>query len=83
LPKEVPGGQKAPELYDKSKIMKLEDEARKLRDLIDAKEATKRQKLREWDTLEKDANNATLRAGLADQQLRSLNGEGEVGGAAF
>jgi hypothetical protein len=83
LPKEVPGGQKAPELYDKSKIMKLEDEARKLRDLIDAKEATKRQKLREWDILEKDANNATLRADLADQQLRSLNGEGEVGSAAF
>lgn len=83
LPKEVPGGQKAPEIYDKSKILKLEDEARKLRDLIDAKESAKRQRLKEWDTLEKDANNAALRADLAEQQLRSLSGEGDIGGAAF
>jgi hypothetical protein len=83
LPKEVPGGQKAPELYDKSKIFKLEDEARRLREMIEAKEAAKRQKLKEWDTLTKDSENAQLRTELAEQQLRSLNGEGEVGGAAF
>ncbi|KAF2182701.1 hypothetical protein K469DRAFT_728332 [Zopfia rhizophila CBS 207.26] len=83
LPKEVPGGQKAPELYDKSKILKLEEEARKLREVIDAKETQKRRYLREWETLERDSNNAALRADLAEQQLRSLNGEGEVGGAAF
>lgn len=83
LPKEVPGGQKAPELYDKSKILKLEDEARKLRELIEAKETVKRQRLKEWDTLEKDAQNAALRADLAEQQLRSLNGDGDAGGAAF
>ncbi|KAF2660854.1 hypothetical protein K491DRAFT_588378 [Lophiostoma macrostomum CBS 122681] len=82
LPKEVPGGQKAPDMYDKSKIMKLEDEARKLRELIDAKETTKRQKIKEWDTLEKDANNAALRSDLADTHLRSLNGE-EDSGTAF
>ncbi|KAH7112205.1 hypothetical protein B0J11DRAFT_189371 [Dendryphion nanum] len=83
LPKEVPGGQKAPELYDKTKITRLEDEARKLRDMIEAKEAVKRQRLKEWDSMEKDANNAALRADLADQHLRSLNGDGEIGGAAF
>lgn len=83
LPKEVPGGQKAPELYDKSKIIKLEDEARKLRDAIAAKEANKRQRLREWDVLEREGSNVSLRADLAEQQLRSLNGEGEAGGAAF
>ncbi|KAF2016608.1 hypothetical protein BU24DRAFT_409697 [Aaosphaeria arxii CBS 175.79] len=83
LPKEIPGGQKAPDLYDHSKINKLEDEARRLREMIEAKEAIKRQRLKEWDGLEKDANNAALRADLAEQQLRSLNGEGEVGGAAF
>ncbi|KAF2710927.1 hypothetical protein K504DRAFT_375533, partial [Pleomassaria siparia CBS 279.74] len=83
LPKEIPGGQKAPELYDKSKILKLEEEARRLREMIDTKEAAKRQRLREWEGLEKDASNAALRADLAEQQLRSLNGEGEVSGAAF
>ncbi|KAF2205423.1 hypothetical protein GQ43DRAFT_16206 [Delitschia confertaspora ATCC 74209] len=83
LPKEIPGGQKLPELYDRSKIDRLEEEARKLREVIDAKEAQKRQSLREWDNLEREANNAALRADLAEQQLRALNGEGETGGAAF
>lgn len=79
----MPGGQKLPELYDKSKILKLEDEARKLRDIIHQKESAKRSRIKEWDALEKDANNAALRVDLAEQQLRSLNGEGDVGGAAF
>jgi len=83
LPKEVPGGQKAPELYDKSKILKLEEEARKLRELIEQREESKREKLKDWDLLERDSNNAALRADLADQHLRSLNGDSEVGGAAF
>jgi hypothetical protein len=82
LAKEVPGGQKAPDMYDKSKIMKLEEEARKLRELIDAKETTKRQKVKEWDTVEKDASNATLRSELAEAHLRSLNGEDD-GSTAF
>jgi hypothetical protein len=51
--------------------------------MIDAKEAAKRQRLREWDGLEKDANNAALRSELAEQHLRSLNGETEVGAPAF
>lgn len=80
LPKEIPGGQRAPDLVDKSKILKLEEEARKLRELIDMKESAKRQSVKEWDTLERDANTAALRSDLAEQHLRSLNGEGEGGG---
>ena len=83
LPKEIPGGQKAPEVYDKSKILRLEDEARKLRELIEKKEDAKRAKLREWDALERDAETAQLRVDLAEQSLRNLNGETEIGGAAF
>ena len=83
LPKEVPGGQKAPELYDKSKIAKLEEEARRLRELIDAKETVKRQKLREWEQLDHDANNAALRSELAEQQLRALTEDESTKGAAF
>lgn len=83
LPKEVPGGQKAPELIDTSRILKLEEEARKLREQIEAKEAAKRASLKEWDALGRDADNAALRSELAEQHLRSLNGDSEVGGAAF
>ncbi|KAG9204825.1 hypothetical protein G6514_010058 [Epicoccum nigrum] len=83
LPKEIPGGQKAPEAYDKSKILRLEEEARKLREMIEKKEDAKRAKLREWDSLERDAETAQLRVDLAEQSLRNQNGETEVGGAAF
>lgn len=38
-------GQKLPKLYDKSKIFDLEDEARKLREMINQKEAAKRGRL--------------------------------------
>jgi len=81
LPKEVPGGQKAPEVYDKSKLLKLEEDARRLRELIDKKEDEKRQKLREWDSLERDANNAQLRVELAEASLRELDGEGDIANA--
>lgn len=81
LPKEVPGGQKAPELYDKSKILRLEEEARKLREIIEKKEDAKRQKLREWGGLERDAEMAQLRVDLAEGSLRSLNGDGDVSDA--
>ncbi|EUC33697.1 hypothetical protein COCCADRAFT_4819 [Bipolaris zeicola 26-R-13] len=78
LPKEIPGGQKAPEMYDKSKILKLEAEAQKLRELIDKKEDAKRQKLREWDGLEREAETAQLKVDLAESSLRGLNGEADV-----
>jgi len=81
LPKEIPGGQKAPEMYDKSKILKLEAEAQKLREMIDRKEDAKRQKLREWDSLEREAETAQLRVDLAESSLRSLNGEADVSDA--
>jgi hypothetical protein len=82
LPKEIPGGQRAPEVYDKSKILKLEEEARKLRAAIEAKESAKREQLKEWETLDREANNAGLRADLAEQHLRTLNGD-DVGEAAY
>ncbi|KAH8631607.1 hypothetical protein CUC08_Gglean011766 [Alternaria sp. MG1] len=81
LPKEIPGGQRAPELYDKSKILKLEAEAQKLREMIDKKEDAKRQKLREWDSLEREAETAQLRVDLAEGSLRNINGEADVSDA--
>jgi predicted nucleic acid-binding Zn-ribbon protein len=81
LPKEIPGGQKAPEVYDKSRLLKLEDDARRLREMIDKKEDEKRHKLREWDSLERDANTAQIRVELAETSLRELDGEGDVSSA--
>lgn len=81
LPKEIPGGQKAPEIYDKSRILKLEEEARLLREKIERKEDEKRQRLKEWDSLERDASTAQLRVELAENSLRELNGEGDASSA--
>jgi hypothetical protein len=72
-----------PELVDTSKILKLEEEARKLREQIEAKEAAKRASMREWDGLGRDSDNAALRSELAEQHLMSMNVDSEVGGAAF
>jgi hypothetical protein len=72
-----------PELVDTSKILKLEEEARKLREQIEAKEAAKRASMREWDSLGRDSDNAALRSELAEQHLMSMNVDSEVGGAAF
>jgi hypothetical protein len=69
-------------VIDKSKILKLEEEARKLREIIEAKEAAKRGQLKEWESLDREANNAALRAELAEQHLRTLNGD-DVGEAAY
>ncbi|KAF2145949.1 uncharacterized protein K452DRAFT_194669, partial [Aplosporella prunicola CBS 121167] len=81
LPPIVPGGQKAKDLVDSSRLQKLEDESRRLRDLIAEKEAVARRSRREWDRLESESETAGLRAQLADEHLRALNGEGEIGGA--
>jgi chromosome segregation ATPase len=86
VPAVVPGGKMAPDLFDRapaSKLAKLEEDARKLREAIEEKQAKKRQNLREWETLEREVNNNTLKADLAEQHLKSLNGENDVGGAAF
>lgn len=83
LPTIVPGGIRQKDLFDNSRLMKLEDEARKLREQIAEKEALGRRGKREWERLEREAETFSLRGDLADEHLRSLNGEGELGGAAF
>jgi hypothetical protein len=77
----VPGGQKLPEVFDKSKLLKLEEDARKLRELIEKREDQKRPTLREWDTMERDSAAAHLRVELAETSLRELNGEGDMSSA--
>ena len=83
LPTIVPGGERQPEPVDTTKIEKLEDEAQRLRDLISEKQTNKRQGLREWEKLEREGEAARLRSELAEESLRGLNGETEMGGPAF
>ncbi|KAH0271647.1 hypothetical protein KCU91_g7236, partial [Aureobasidium melanogenum] len=82
LPRIVDGGVKAPELYDRGRLNKLEDEAEKLRQVIEDKQARKRKGLKEWAKLSRESETASFRAQLADENLRALAGESD-GGAAF
>ena len=49
--------------------------------MIDKKEDEKRQKLREWDSLERDAATAQLKVELAETSLRELEDEGAASNA--
>lgn len=77
-----PGGQRLPPVVDTSKADKLEEEAARLRKLIDDKQTKKRAALKEWEKLEDDVKTAALRSELADEHLRTLSGETTDGLAA-
>ena len=76
------GGQRAPPLVDQSKADKLEEEAARLRKMIDDKQQKKRVALKDWEKLEGDVKIAALRSDLADEHLRALSGESSDGLAA-
>lgn len=77
------GGEKLPSFQDTSKADKLEEEAARLRKLIDEREMKKRQGLREWERLERENSSSALRTELAEEQLKSMNGEDGLSAAAF
>ncbi len=83
MPQIKEGGEKLPPLHETGKADKLEEEAARLRKMIDEKEAKKRQGLREWERLEREAGTAALKSELAEEHLRQLNGESEGMTAAF
>ena len=69
-------------IVDRTKLDKLQEEAEKLRKVIDEKEARKRKSLREWEALGRETKMAGMRTGLAEEGLRLVSGEVE-GAAAF
>lgn len=83
LAQPVPGGRKEPDLYDNSKLLKLEEEMRRLQDQIEEKQAAKRKGLRDWERQERELENAGLKVELAEQHLAVLNGDDGGSGAAF
>lgn len=82
LPQIKPGGEKAAPIIDRSKLDRLEDEAEKLRRVIDEKETKKRRSLREWERLTRETSAAGFRSQVAEEALRLVSGEAE-GTAAF
>lgn len=67
-----------PILLNQAKVKRLEEEAERLRKIIEEKERGERVGLREWDSLERESETARLRTELAEQSLRSVEGASVV-----
>lgn len=87
LPTPIPGGQKAEPLIDRTKLDILENEAEKLRRIIDEKEAKKRKAVMEWDRMSRETEAAAVRSQIAEEALRKSSADadylGEGASAAF
>lgn len=81
LPKIVPGGVKMDSLVDRSRADRLEEEAERLRRVIEEKSARKRKSVREWERLGRESEQAGLRSALAEESVAVL--AGEEGGGGF
>lgn len=83
LPKPIEGGKRLESLVDRSKLDKLEEDAERLRRIIDEKEAKKRKAVREWDRLSRETEAAAYRSQVADEALRKGSGDADIYSAAF
>lgn len=74
LPQAVPGGRKIPVKAppNAAKVKRLEEDAERLRRIIDEKERVKTAKLKEWERLEAECDSAKLRTELAEEGLRKI-----------
>ena len=86
MPSIVPDGKAAPSALDSSaerRLQQLEEDKKKLEDMIAEKQRIKRQGLRDWETKERESARDGLRSELAEQSLENM-GMGESNtGAAF
>ena len=64
------------------KLAQLEEESKRLREVIDEKQKVKRQMLRDWESKDRESRRDGLRSELAEAQLEQLSGE-RIGGGAF
>jgi hypothetical protein len=74
LPTLVPGGRKmqTQALPNAAKVKRLEEEAERLRKIIEDKEKEKRAVVGEWERLENESEVARLRTELAEEGLRKV-----------
>ncbi|KAL8872407.1 MAG: hypothetical protein Q9174_001960 [Haloplaca sp. 1 TL-2023] len=87
LPRPIPGGKINNAGLDpasEKRLQDLEDQKRKLLDVIDKKQEAKRKALREWERGEAEVKRDGLKSELAQSSLEGLTGEGGgVVGNAF
>ena len=85
MPSIVNGGKAAPSGLDpaaEKRLQQIEDEKKKLEEMIAEKQRVKRQGLREWETKERESARDGLRSDLAEQGLENMGmGEGTTGAA--
>ena len=65
-------------------MKQLEEEAGRLRMVIDEKQKAKREALREWEIRERESSRESLKTELTEAHLSKLTeGDDTMGGAAF
>lgn len=74
LPQVVPGGRQIPvkAAPNAAKVKRLEEDAERLRRIIDEKERIRSAKQRDWERLEVECESARLRTELAEEGLRKI-----------
>lgn len=85
IPAIVPGGKAAPSGLDpahEKRLQQIEDDKKKLMDVIEQKQAAKRKGLREWESGEREVNREGVKSAEAERGLEGLT-EGTAAGAAF
>jgi len=81
----VPGGKVAPSGLDpahEKRLQQIEDDKKRLMEVIEQKQAAKRKGLREWESGEREVNREGVRSAEAERGLEGLT-EGTAAGAAF
>ncbi len=81
----MPGGKVAPSGLDpahEKRLQQIEDDKKRLMEVIEQKQAAKRKGLREWESGEREVNREGVRSAEAERGLEGLT-EGTAAGAAF
>lgn len=81
----MPGGNAALSGLDpahEKRLQQIEDDKKKLMEVIEQKQAAKRKGLREWESGEREVNREGVRSAEAERGLEGLT-EGTAAGAAF
>jgi len=81
LPTILDEGKKLPDLYDRTRLDKLQADNERLYKISDEKQARKRRMLREWEKLQREVEHADLRSVLAHESLDKLAGETSMAAA--
>lgn len=86
MPAIVPGGKAAPSALDpahEKRLQQIEEDKKKLMDVIEQKQAAKRKGLREWESGEREVNRDGLRSAEAERGLDNLTEGTATTGTAF